>query len=105
MNATYEAVIRIASALFAEYEKSGSEGYVTYQELAMILNRFGYEKQTGGEYTETHGKALGQMASAAWHYALKHYGDDVAYKVYFTIRDQTGKCRIDKTDRRANKSH
>ncbi len=43
MYATYEAIHRIASALFAEYEETGVEGYITYQELARILNRFGYE--------------------------------------------------------------
>jgi len=105
MNATYEAVYRIASALFAEYEETRVEGYITYQELARILNRFGYEKQAGGEYTETHGKALGQMASAAWHYVEQSYGDDAAYKVYFTIRDEHGKCRADQTDRRANTTY
>jgi hypothetical protein len=100
MNETYEAVYRIACALYAEYEKTGIEGYVTYQELARILNRFGYEKQTGGEYTEIHGKALGQMASAAWHYIKHEYGEDEAHKIYWTIRDETGQPRADRTDRR-----
>lgn len=65
---TYEAILPIATALFAEYEETGVEGFITYKELARMLNRFGYEKQAGGEYTETHGKALGQMIAAAWHY-------------------------------------
>jgi hypothetical protein len=103
MNQTYEAILRIASALYAEYEETGVEGYITYQELARILNRFGYEKQAGGEYTETHGKALGQMASAAWHYVAQNYGESDAHKIYFTIRDETGNCRADTTDRRSNK--
>ena len=45
MNETYEAIYRIASALYSEYELSGKEGYITYQEVARLLNRFGYEKQ------------------------------------------------------------
>jgi|GEM_PF-581894 len=105
MNDTYEAIYPIASALFAEYELTGNEGYITYQELARILNRFGYEKQAGGEYTETHGKALGQMASAAWHYVQQKHGDDAAKKVYWTIRDEHGNCRADKTDRRADTTY
>jgi hypothetical protein len=105
MNATYEAVLRIATALYAEYQETGVEGFITYQELARILNRFGYEKQAGGKYTETHGKALGQMASAAWHYVEQNYGEDAAHKIYFTIRDENGACRADTTDRRANTSY
>ncbi len=101
MNETYEAIFRIASSLYAEYELTGNEGFLTYQELARLLNRFGYEKQAGGEYTETHGKALGQMASAAWHYIDTEYGRDAAHKIYWTIRDEQGNCRADKTDRRA----
>jgi hypothetical protein len=99
-NETYEAVYRIACMLFEEHEYTGNDGYLTYAELACVLNRFGYEKQTGGEYTETHGKALGQMASAAWHYVNRKYGEDEAYKVYWTIRDKDGNCRADQTDRR-----
>jgi len=102
-NETYEAVYRLASALFEEYESTGIEGFITYQELARILNRFGYEKQSGGEYTETHGKALGQMASAAWWYVHDKYGEDAAHKVYWTIRDEHGNCREDQTDRRSRK--
>ncbi len=101
MNETYEAIYRIASALYGEYEKTGVEGYVTYQELARLLNRFGYEKQAGGEYTETHGKALGQMASAAWHYIKQQYGESEAHKLYWTIRDDQGHTRADRTDRRS----
>ena len=100
MNETYEAIYRIASALYSEWELTGKEGFITYQELARLLNRFGYEKQAGGEYTETHGKALGQMASAAWHYIDKEHGRDAAHKIYWTIRDEHGNCRADKTDRR-----
>jgi len=105
MSSTYEAVYRIASALYAEYELTRVEGYITYQELARILNRFGYEKQAGGEYTESHGRALGQMASAAWHYIKQNYGCDAAEKIYFTIRDEHGICRADQTDRRANTTY
>jgi hypothetical protein len=101
VNETYEAIYRIASALFSEYERTGVEGYITYQELARVLNRFGYEKQSGGEYTESHGKALGQMASAAWHYVEREYGSEEAHKVYWTIRDERGQCRADQTDRRS----
>jgi hypothetical protein len=104
MNETYEAVFRIATALYSEYESTGVEGYITYQELARILNRFGYQKQAGGEYTETHGKALGQLASAAWHYIEQKYGTDHAHKIYFTIRDEHGNCRADTTDRRSRKN-
>jgi hypothetical protein len=100
-NPTYEAVYRLATALYEEWEISGREGYITYRELSHILNRFGYEKQAGGEYTETNGKALGQMASAVWWYVHDKYGEEEARKVYWTIRDEQGKCREDQTDRRA----
>lgn len=99
MNETYEAIYRIASFLQDESDKAEKEGYVTYLELARILNRLGYEKQSGGEYTETHGKALGQMASAAWHYVEQKYGRDEAEKIYLTIRDEKGKCHADQTER------
>lgn len=97
MNETYEAIYRIASMLYEEYERTGAEGYLTYQELARLLNRFGYEKQAGGEYTESHGKALGQMASAAWHYIKDKYGQDEAEKIWWTIRDEHGQARRDRT--------
>jgi hypothetical protein len=105
MNQTYEAIYRIVSSLYAEYEVTGVEGYITYQEMARLLNRFGHEKQAGGEYTETHGKALGQMASAAWHYVKQNYGEVAAHKVYFMMRDENGKCRADTTDRRESTNY
>ena len=101
-NDTYEAVYRIACALYAEYENAGVEGYITYRELARILNRFGYEKQSGGAYSESHGKALGQMASAAWWYVRDHHGEGEADKIYRTIRDEHGCCHADQTDRRSH---
>lgn len=101
MNATYEAILRISQSLYREYELTGVEGYMTYQELAKVLNRFGYEKQAGGEYTETHGKALGQMASAAYWYVDEKYGREEAQKIFRTIRDMDGNCRSDQTDHRS----
>lgn len=104
MNETYEAIYRLACHLYDEYERTGNEGYVTYCELARLLNRFGYEKQGGGIYTEHHGKALGQMASAAWHYVYRNYGEHEAHKVYWTIRDEHGQLRADQTDYRSRKT-
>jgi hypothetical protein len=101
MNETYEAIYRLACFLFTESQSTGNAGYITYMELARYLNRLGYEKQSGGEYTETHGKALGQMATAAFHYVEQKYGSDEAEKIYLTIRDEKGNCHADQTERRS----